>query len=672
MLKTNEITANLRKNIDSSNKKPVDNVNKRYRVLSMNDSLLNTVVNNSMEEKKYSKEINLNNSKLNIHQNCINNCINSDIKKNKTSSLPSENKSHFKNLNTLSSRNSAGKKYNFTQTHNDIPIPKNKNQSKFNFISKNYNNPNKEISYLLKPNKVNSSILFNVNDNKVKENLNSTNNSNNSNNSNLSDKEKTQENNNHTNSSNNSNHNSNNYKNKTKFNSYRLINSNKSCSKERINKDNNKTKIINHNILENNRTINLSHNNIPNNSFNSQYLKRNSTENLHNSTNNNYYNNNSPRDKNQKIYNLNNSSSSYSINMANLKEINMLKIKNAKLENEQLLLNEKMKSLNQTHIFYSNENDILKSKLTDLQDDYKKDLENMKKYKSEVNQLKILNMKFNQNIKSSINTMLDIIEMFLSPRGNNIKQSLIYNDNNSYSIDIYDSYNNEEERRNIIFDQIQNLLISKFNIMKKVLNVNFDLEIEKVKNWSNALNVNKFNNNDINVSNIKLSVKNYESSSYESSKKNSQDFFDLSISNQFYVKNNSPKFNNSFGIENEATSDKLIKMNNSNKNSSSNIIGINAFNTNNFLSAGNLSLNNLNRIPSTNKNIDNLNSNSANKAKDIINASINNVNYLSLSNMNSNLINNAGKENTTEEKMINLNLNFNESFLKDLNSGQCN
>lgn len=414
---------------------------------------------------------------------------------------------------------------------------------------------------------------------------------------------------------------------------------NKSSSSINLN-SNISNNIINNNITNHN-LYNISHNKIPN-----IIPKRNDF---------------SPREKTK---NNNILASAYNLNMKVVDELSNYKLKNTKLENEILLLNEKIKCLNQNQVFYTNENDILKSKLTDLQEDYKKDLENLKKYKQELNQAKNLNIKFTQNIKSSINILLDIVEIFLSPRSINPKQSTIYNENNSYSIDIYDSYNNEEERRNIVFDQIQNLLISKFNIMKKTLNVNFDVEIEKVKNWSANLFANKSNNNDINVSNIKLSIKNYESSSYESSKKNSQDFFDLSISNQF-LKHNSPKFNNSFGIENDNGLDKGFKLISCEKKpSNTNLISPNVFNTNNFLSAGNISLNNI-----TLNNVNNQSNFSNNKTKDN-NTSIANINNLSISNMNSNTANIVNSKENNEEK-LNLNLNFNDSFLKDLNSAQC-
>ncbi len=686
MQKSNHEISTKSKNTNLiSRRKPINSLSKTYRLLSMNDSILNKVVNNSMEEKKDSKKIDLNNSKMSNQINSFNNSLNYDNNKKNNSSISSENRKKYnKYIYPYSSRNSTGKKTNLINlVSNEIPIPKNKIiQNKINTLNNNLNdsNTNKDNKDKnIMKSKIKSSTLLNTNDIKrVKENINYKI-LNKNNDYSCINKEKKNQNQNNMSNSNNTNDISN--------NNYVIKNSN-SNSKEEIREINKKTRILNNNNLDY-KGLNSTHNNIPLNittTITNLHLKTNPLTLENSNFNNNYI---SLIDKNNTMINLNNNDLKYNLNMKIVDELTSTKLKNTKLENDILLLDEKVKSLNQIQTFYSNENDILKSKLTDLQDDYKKDLENVKKYKSELNQIKMLNIKFSQNLKSTVMNLLDIIELLLSPRGNNPKQSLLYNENNSYSIDIYDSYNNEEERRNIIFDQIQNLLISKFNIMKKILSINLDSEIEKVRNWSNAFNINKFNNNEINVSNIKLSVKNNESScSYESSKKNSQDFFDLSISNQFLLKNSSPKFNNSFGIENDTTSEKHIMTNKGKKHSNSNIINTNAFNTNNFLSAGNLSLNNMNIMSTNSKNCrnDSICSANENKQKDI-NSSINNINNLSLCNLNlnnnfnlenniNNLNNNNNKitketNNNVDEKMIHINLNFNDSFLKDLTSGHC-
>ena len=520
----NEIYSKFKNEHNLSNQKI--NETKKKRFISMNDSMLNNIINNSMDKNNPIKKIKLNNSKNNIYNhnnsNILNNSSNSESKQTKSSNIINETKKLLKNNYSNYSRTSAGKKYNIN-INNEIPIPKNMNKNTTNYLNKN-----------------NSNFLNTTNSQKNKD-----------------------------------------------INSYKednfLINSNLKNSKEKLSRVNIN---INNNIHE--KPQNSS--NISNS--NSIYSKKQAfiTE--------------SSTTELKKMELLNNIKIS--------EEISSYKLQNIKLENEIILLNEKIKSLNQVQIFYCNENDILKSKYTDLQEDYKKYLENIKKIKHELNQYKTQTAKLTQNLKSSLNTLLDVVELLLSPRSTNTnKQSIIYNENISYSMDIYDSYNNEEEKRIVIFDQIQSLILSKFNFMKKILNLNFDAEVEKVKNWNNTFNYNKSNNNEINVSNIKLYLKTYESHSFESSKK---DIFDLSISNQF-LKNNSPKFNNSFGIENENIGDKVIKLNacqktsDSNVNSNHNIININAFNSNNF-STGNLNLNNINPLNNFSNNEEKLNVNS--------------------------------------------------------------
>jgi hypothetical protein len=53
-------------------------------------------------------------------------------------------------------------------------------------------------------------------------------------------------------------------------------------------------------------------------------------------------------------------------------------------------------------------------------------------------------------------------------------------DNNSnISIDMYDSYNNEEEKKSNLIEQIQNVIIAKVSYIKKTFNIDFEKEIQK-------------------------------------------------------------------------------------------------------------------------------------------------------------------------------------------------
>ena len=140
---------------------------------------------------------------------------------------------------------------------------------------------------------------------------------------------------------------------------------------------------------------------------------------------------------------------------------------------------------------------------------------------------------------------------------------------------MFDINTGEEERKNVLIEQIKDLFSSKLNLIKKHLNINIDtsffdrvkdLSISKM-NYSNITNSMKKNNDDFNIS---LSKSNFNSND------NSNDF-DLSVSKSFYnittnTNNNSynnlsasPKFN-SFcdNIKSENKND--LKNNNNDNN----------------------------------------------------------------------------------------------------------
>jgi hypothetical protein len=237
-------------------------------------------------------------------------------------------------------------------------------------------------------------------------------------------------------------------------------------------------------------------------------------------------------------------------------ELLQLKLSNSKLTCEINILTEKIKTLKQVITMKTSENDLIKHEYTDMVDEYKREIEKMKKLNAELSQIKENSTKQSTYVKSSISVLIDLLELFVSPRNHLYprdsssainRQSLQLNNSASYSIDVYDSYNNDEERRGTMVDQIQGLLIAKLNVIKKNLNIDLDREIEKVKNWT-LINVNKTGSNKddynmMNISNLNLNAMKGRLNESESSlkKSSSNDFFDLSTSNQFI--NQSPKFN---------------------------------------------------------------------------------------------------------------------------------
>ena len=272
-------------------------------------------------------------------------------------------------------------------------------------------------------------------------------------------------------------------------------------------------------------------------------------------------------------------------------EILELKLQNGRLQNENKILIEKNKSLNNIIDMKSTENEILTNKYSTLISDLKQDNINLKEINErDIKYLKELNEKQIIVIKSLINFSIEVFELLMSASNNNFSsKNLIYpspshykSNNNStnnnigeLSIDIYDSNGCEEERKILLIEQIKELFLAKLNLIKKNLNIHIDTSFfERVKdfssskiNYSNITNSIKKNNND--DFNISLSKSCFNSND------NSNDF-DLSVSKSFYnITNNtnnnsnnnlsaSPKFN-SF-CDNIKSENKNEKTNNENNN----------------------------------------------------------------------------------------------------------
>lgn len=129
----------------------------------------------------------------------------------------------------------------------------------------------------------------------------------------------------------------------------------------------------------------------------------------------------------------------------------------------------------------------------------------------------VMNTKYKKNYKkefekiltSTLGVLLEVLELYISSRPLNTARDSVLktnpnNENASYSIDIYEnSYNCEEERRFILIDQIQSLIISKLRFMQNYSGFNLEKEIIKVKCWNGILN--KENNSILsNISNNKF------------------------------------------------------------------------------------------------------------------------------------------------------------------------
>ena len=104
-------------------------------------------------------------------------------------------------------------------------------------------------------------------------------------------------------------------------------------------------------------------------------------------------------------------------------------------------------------------------------------------------------------LTSTYDILLEIIELFLNQRSLINKDISFLTgrqlDNISCSIDYYEqSINNDEDKRNAIIDEIQQILINKLKFINLEYNINLDKQIDKIKNW----NFNKSDNNTNNMS----------------------------------------------------------------------------------------------------------------------------------------------------------------------------
>jgi hypothetical protein len=227
-------------------------------------------------------------------------------------------------------------------------------------------------------------------------------------------------------------------------------------------------------------------------------------------------------------------------------EILEFKLANSKLKNEINILNEKISTMKKIVHMKKEENDMIRTQYTDMIEDYRKEIDKLKKinfkYKLDEETLNGANreskpakLPLNQSIKSTLNILFDLLEIFIAPRQNFTRQSInVENISASYSMDIYDSYNNDEERRYTMIEGIQGLLVAKLSVMKKNLQLDLDKEIERVKVWSLGKKEDN-NSNILNISSLKVPKVN------DSGEKDDNDFFDLSNSKLFI--NQSPKFN---------------------------------------------------------------------------------------------------------------------------------
>ncbi len=190
-----------------------------------------------------------------------------------------------------------------------------------------------------------------------------------------------------------------------------------------------------------------------------------------------------PKNNNNIIINNNNS-----INNANAKtiqklqeELNIYKTKSQNLEEEIIKLNFKIKEISE------------KNEITKKNEEEKNSEEDNNSFSSQKkNPLK-------KAISSAYDILIELVELILNQKMYKDKDNnLTPKQSQNISMDVYEpSVYNDEDRKALLFEQIQQILIFKINFINKIYHLGLEKQCERIKNWNlNAINTIKDNNKD--------------------------------------------------------------------------------------------------------------------------------------------------------------------------------
>ena len=165
-------------------------------------------------------------------------------------------------------------------------------------------------------------------------------------------------------------------------------------------------------------------------------------------------------------------------------ELNIYKTKSQKLEEEIIRLNFKIKEITE-------KNESMKQKKEEEKNS--EDISNSFSNKKPTNPLK-------KAISSAYEILIELIEFILNQKNYKIKDKETKPEN--ISMDMYESsIYNDEERKTLLFEQIQQILIFKINFINKKFNLGLENQCDRIKNWNlNTINTIKDNNKDISFS----------------------------------------------------------------------------------------------------------------------------------------------------------------------------
>ena len=189
--------------------------------------------------------------------------------------------------------------------------------------------------------------------------------------------------------------------------------------------------------------------------------------------------------------NININNKSENINNAKIiiklqEELNIYKTKSQKLEEEIIQLNFKLKEMTE-------KNENMKLKKEEEKNSEEDNSSNSFSNKKKTNSLK-------KAICSAYEILIELIVLILNQKNYNKKDKDVNIEN--ISMDMYESsVYNDEERKALLFEQIQQILIFKINFINKKYNLGLEKQCERIKNWNiNTINITKDNIKDISFS----------------------------------------------------------------------------------------------------------------------------------------------------------------------------
>ena len=153
-------------------------------------------------------------------------------------------------------------------------------------------------------------------------------------------------------------------------------------------------------------------------------------------------------------------------------ELNNYKIKSQKLEDEIIHLNFKIKEMTEKN-----------EKIKKSKEEEKNSEENGIYSTQKINELKTV-------VSSTYSILIEIIELMLNQKYKDKDNTITGKNIENISMDIYEqSVSNDEEKKSLILEQIQQILLFKINFINKMYNLNLEKLCEKIKQWN--FNTNK-------------------------------------------------------------------------------------------------------------------------------------------------------------------------------------